>query len=142
MTTLILRTTARLLAPLIVALSLFLLVRGHNAPGGGFIAALVAGAALVLRFLAFGVADTRRLVPLHFTTLAAVGLLVAVGSALGGYVLEGVFFGGDVWAFALPFGIEIKVAWSLVFDLGVFVVVLSVIVALVRYLGAPVPEER
>lgn len=133
--TVIVRATARGLTPVIAGLSLYLLVRGHNAPGGGFIAALVAGAAVSLRYLAFGYEGVRRILPVPFSTLLAAGLLVAVGVGVLGYLFEGSFLGGAIWRWSAPLIGEQKVASSLIFDVGVYLIVLAVIVAIVRFLG-------
>ncbi|HVM11691.1 MAG TPA: MnhB domain-containing protein [Actinomycetota bacterium] len=138
MSTLILRTAARLLVPLIGVLAVYLLVRGHDAPGGGFIAALAGGAAIVLRYLAHGPAGVRRLVPIPFSSLLGVGLLLAVGYGVAGLVAGAEFLRGAIWRVEAPVVGELKVAAALVFDLGVFFVVLGVVLAIVRYLG----EER
>lgn len=138
MSTLILRATTRVLTPIMVVLSLYLLMRGHDAPGGGFIAALVAGAAVVLQYLANGLQGVRRFLPVEVGTLTGIGLLLAVGFGLAGLVLGVTFLEGALWKLDVPVVGEVKVAASLSFDIGVYLIVLSVVVAIVRYLG----EER
>jgi multisubunit Na+/H+ antiporter MnhB subunit len=133
--TLILRATARSLTPAMLVLSIWLLVRGHDAPGGGFIAALVAGAAVILQYLANGLEGVRRFLPVRSTTLLGAGILIAVGFGLAGLVFADTFLAGTIWYVPLPFGGKVKVASSLIFDLGVYLVVLAVVVAIVRYLG-------
>jgi multisubunit Na+/H+ antiporter MnhB subunit len=119
------------------ALSLWLLLRGHDAPGGGFIAALVAGAAVVLQYLANGIEGVRRFLPVAATTLLGWGLLVATGFGIAGLLLGAEFLGGAIWTTTLPALGEVKVAASLIFDVVVYLVVLAVVVAIVRYLGEP-----
>lgn len=135
MTTLILNTATRLLTRVIVALSIYLLVRGHNAPGGGFIAALVAGSAVVLQYLAHGIPGVNRSLPMEFSTLLGLGLLLGVGVGLAGVVVGEQFLQSGILTFHLPLLGEQKLTASLVFDVGVFLVVLAVVVAIVRYLG-------
>lgn len=135
MTSLILSTAARLLTHVIVALSIYLLLRGHHAPGGGFIAALVAGSAVVLQYLANGLAGVNRFLPMEFSTLLGLGLLLAVGVGVGGIVIGDQFLQSGIWEADLPLLGEQKVAASLIFDIGVFFVVLAVVVAIVRYLA-------
>jgi multicomponent Na+:H+ antiporter subunit A len=142
MSTLILRTAARMLTPLIVVLSIYLLLRGHDSPGGGFIGALVAGAAVVLQYLANGTEGVNRFLPVQFSTLLGLGLLMAVGVGLGGVVVGGQFLQSAIWKFDVPLLGELKVTASLGFDVGVFLVVLSVVVAIVRYLGEEIPESQ
>lgn len=135
MSTIILRATTRAIIPIIVLLSIYLLLRGHDAPGGGFIAALVAGAAVVLQFLANGLDGVRRLLPIRFATLLSVGLVIAVSVGLVPVLFGGQFLEGTLFEIPLPLGRELKIASSLGFDIGVYLVVLSVIVVIIRYLG-------
>jgi multicomponent Na+:H+ antiporter subunit A len=135
MSTVILRVISGLLTPIVVALSLYFLLRGHNAPGGGFIGALIAGTAVVLQYLANGAAGIRRFLPVGFETLLGLGLLLAVGTGLVGLVTDGAFLSSRVWTWDLPVLGQLKVATSLAFDFGVYLIVLAVIVAVVRHLG-------
>lgn len=135
MSSLIVRATARVIVPLILALSAYLLLRGHDAPGGGFIAALVAGAAVVLRHLADGPEGLRRFPPVGFAGLLGTGLFLATGVGLAAITSGGEFLEGTIWKARLPFAGEIKLASSLLFDLGVYVVVVAVAVAIVGALG-------
>lgn len=130
MSTPILRWTARALTPVIVGFSIYFLLRGHNAPGGGFIAALVAGSAVVLQYLANGLEGIRRFVPVRFATLMAFGLVIAVLAGIIPLFFGGAFLQGAVWYLG-----DLKVAASLGFDVGVYLVVLSVVIVIVRYLG-------
>ncbi len=135
MNTVILRFTVRLLAPVILGLSVYLLLRGHNAPGGGFIAGLLAGTVVVLRYYAGGPRGALRTIPLSFASLLGAGLLLAVGMGLAGLFAGADFLTGGVHAFEVPVVGELKVTASLVFDLGVYLIVLAVVVAVVSYLG-------
>lgn len=131
----ILATAARIFTPGILLLSVYLLLRGHDAPGGGFIAALVAGTAVVLRFLSLGAEGARRLIVVRFTTLLGAGLLLAVGSGLAGLAFGREFLASTTWKKELPLLGEVKVASSLAFDVGVALVVVGVVAAVVEYLG-------
>jgi len=135
---LILREATRTLTPGLVVLTVYFLLRGHNAPGGGFIAALIAGATLVLQYLTGGVARVRRLLPPPPAALLAAGLLVAVLYGAAGLVLGGHFLQGTVWEADLGVG-ALKVAASLFFDIGVFLVVVGVLAAYLRAFGG---EDR
>ena len=135
--TLVLRTVTRLLTPVIVALSVYLLLRGHNAPGGGFIASLVAGAGIVLRYLSLG-PDALRPGRLSFGTLLTSGLGLASASMLIPLAFGEPIGRGTVWYPALA-GATFKLPSSLVFDVGVYLVVVAVVVAIVRFLGEDQP---
>jgi multisubunit Na+/H+ antiporter MnhB subunit len=114
-------TTARALLPLFLIFSLFLLWRGHNEPGGGFVGGLVAASGLVLYGLAHGPAAVRRLVRANLKTVIGVGLGAALLSALIPIVSGRPFMSG-VWI--APFGI--KLGTPTLFDVGVYIVVFGI----------------
>lgn len=132
---LILRVAARWLTPVVVFVSVYLLLRGHDAPGGGFIAALVMSTTVALRYLAHGSEGVQRMVRRRWEPLLAIGLLIAVGVGAAGYAIEGEFLSGTYWALSLPGLGPLKVTSSLGFDVGVFVVVLASVAAIIRALG-------
>ena len=82
LTSTIFRTAARLLMPLLLLFSVFLLLRGHNEPGGGFVGGLVAAAAFALYAIAFGVERARQALLVKPLTLLGAGLLIALGSGV------------------------------------------------------------
>jgi multicomponent Na+:H+ antiporter subunit B len=127
----ILRIASRFVIPLQLALAIFLLLRGHNEPGGGFIAGLTAASALVLYAFAFphGAATVRRRLRFSLETWMAVGLFLALISGLGG-ALTGAPYLTSLWggAIPLPFLGKIKLGTPLIFDIGVFLLVFAVTV--------------
>jgi multisubunit Na+/H+ antiporter MnhB subunit len=135
MNTLILTATIRALLPLVWGLSVYLLLRGHDAPGGGFIAALVAGAAVVLRDLAVGTEGGPRFRFGSTAGLLGTGILLVVGYGLAGLVMGSSFLEGAVWRGGVPVLGDVKLATSLMFDLGVYLVVVGAVVGIVRRLG-------
>jgi multicomponent Na+:H+ antiporter subunit B len=78
----IFHTAARLLMPLLLMFSVFLLLRGHNQPGGGFVGGLIAAAAFSLYAISFGVARARQALLVRPVNLLGVGLLIALVSGL------------------------------------------------------------
>jgi multicomponent Na+:H+ antiporter subunit A len=132
----ILRTSTTLLAPAMVVASLWLLVRGHDAVGGGFIGGLTAGAAVVLLFVARGHERIWQSRFLRAMPLLGSGLLLAALYGAGGLALAGAFLAGA--KVALPFGLSI--AASLLFDVGVFLVVNGLVVTILRHLGQDAAE--
>jgi multicomponent Na+:H+ antiporter subunit A len=133
----ILRAANLFLAPSMIIASLWLLVRGHNAVGGGFIGGLTAGAAVVLLYFSRGHQRIWQSRWLRALLLAGGGLLVALAYGLTGLIVTGAFLDGA--KLTLPFGIE--VAGSLVFDVGVYGVVIGMVVAILRHLGQGIVEE-
>jgi multicomponent Na+:H+ antiporter subunit A len=125
----IFRTAARLLMPLLLLFSLFLLLRGHNEPGGGFVGGLVAATAFALYGIAFGVDRARQALLVKPLTLLGAGLLIALGSGLPA-ALRGQPFMTAQWApGALALGTPV------VFDIGVFLVVAGVALMMIFSLG-------
>ena len=129
MSTLILRTAARVLMPLLLLYGLFLLLRGHNAPGGGFAGGLVVAAAYSLSSFAFGTAAARRGLIVDPSRLIGVGLLLALGSGLLPVLLGKSFLTAQWFAPAMGLGTP------LIFDLGVFCVVIGVVLTMTFTLG-------
>jgi multicomponent Na+:H+ antiporter subunit A len=125
---LILLTTERVLVPGMLLLSAYLFLRGHNAPGGGFIAALVAGIAVAFAFLAHGRAE-RVLRP---RPLLAGGLLISVGVGLAPLAVGQPFL--TPLHATLPGAL--RLSSTLLFDLGVYLLVLGLVVTAVNRLGA------
>lgn len=124
MYSIILATASRYLLLLLQMFSLFLLFRGHNEPGGGFVGGLVAAAAYALYFIANGIAEAEKLLKVDPFYLIATGLLLAVSStmpslAAGMNVMTGIWFDTGTALFG-------KVGTPLVFDTGVYFLVLGV----------------
>lgn len=99
--------------------SLWILLRGHNAPGGGFIAGLVAVAATALIAIVYGVDYARRKLPLQPLQLALTGVLLALVSGLPGIWADAPFLTHQWWNIEFA-GASIKLSTVLVFDLGVY----------------------
>lgn len=123
MTSPLLQTVARAILPVALLLSVHMLVRGHNLPGGGFVAGLMTASALILQFVAVPRHLVERALPCAPPALIWVGLGVAALSALGplliGHELLTQTFGG----IALPIVGEVKQSTALLFDVGVYLLV-------------------
>ena len=126
MKSLILATVARLVTALMLLFSIYLLLRGHNEPGGGFVGGLVAASALFLHAIANGVPATRRALRVEPRVIAGVGVAVAIIAGVAGAIIGAPFLSG-VWAF--PAGIPLGT--PLLFDVGVYLVVFGAITTLV-----------
>ena len=118
MTSLILRAAARVLMPVLLVFAIFLLGRGHNEPGGGFVAGLILGAAFTLQAFTFGVAAARRALLVDPETLLGVGLLVALGTGLMPTFVDRPFLTSLWWG---------ALGSPLFFDIGVCLVVVGVV---------------
>jgi multisubunit Na+/H+ antiporter MnhB subunit len=140
MTSSILQTAARLLMPLLLLFAVFLLLRGHNQPGGGFVGGLVVAASFVLYTIAFGVEAARRALLIGPPTLLGVGLLVALLSGLPG-VIAGQAFMTAIWVTLAAGSTSLAVGTPLVFDIGVFLAVIGVVLTIVFTLAEAVLTE-
>jgi multicomponent Na+:H+ antiporter subunit A len=135
---LVLQTVANGLGIAMLVASVWLLVRGHDAVGGGFIGGLTAGAAVVTFYLSHGHERVWQSRWMRVTPMVGAGLLLSVGYGLAGMLTgRGFLAGGKL---SLPGGID--VAASLVFDIGVFLVVVGMVVSIVRHLGQGLPEDE
>jgi multicomponent Na+:H+ antiporter subunit B len=126
MNSLILRTATRLLLPLLLLLSLFLLYRGHNEPGGGFVGGLLAAAALALYAVAVDVQAARRMVRVAPQSLIGAGLLVAAASGAAPLLMREPFLKG-LWTDFRAAGLAgAHFGSPMLFDVGVYLVVVGV----------------
>lgn len=135
----ILPAAARLVVPVQYVFSIYLLLRGHNLPGGGFIGGLVLASALVLRAMV----NPARTPRIDLILLSGIGLLVALVSAVLPWLGGGSFFtglwGGQVW---LPAIGKIKLGTPLLFDIGVFLVVTGVAAKLLLVLMSQLDDPE
>jgi multicomponent Na+:H+ antiporter subunit B len=134
MISIILRTATRFLLALLLLFSVFLLLRGHNEPGGGFVGGLVAAAAYILYAIAYDVPSARAALRLAPDTIIGVGLLMALVSGLAPVLLRRPFLTG-VWADVWPGAGVLELGTPLVFDAGVYVAVLGVVLTIVLALA-------
>ena len=141
MTSSILQTAARALMPLLLMFAVFELLRGHNQPGGGFVAGLVVAASFVLYSMAFSVDAARRALLVQPSTLLGTGLLVALVSGLPG-VLLGHPFMTALWTTVAIGSAVLDVGTPLVFDVGVFLAVIGVVLTIVFTLAESVLTEE
>jgi multicomponent Na+:H+ antiporter subunit B len=129
MRSLILRTSAWLMIPVLLLFSIFLLLRGHNEPGGGFVGGLVAASAVLLQMIASGPDEVRRLIPFDVKLLLPAGLLIALLSGLPA-LLSGQPFLTGIWV-TLPVLGGLKLGTPVIFDVGVYLVVLGITVQII-----------
>lgn len=135
MNSLILRTATRFLLTLLLLFSVFLLLRGHNEPGGGFVGGLVAAAAFALYAIAYDATAARRALRFDPRSLIAVGLLVAIGSGLVGVVVGEPFMTGQWGYLELPGLPAVDIGTPLIFDIGVYLVVIGVTLTMILALA-------
>jgi multisubunit Na+/H+ antiporter MnhB subunit len=131
----VLDSCVRGIVPIIWVFSVFLLFSGHNGPGGGFIAALTGSAALILRFVAAGLPE-RRTWWQRSNVLLGFGLLIAMAAAMSGWFSSGeTFLDMQVFIWDVAVIGKVKVTTALPFDIGVYLVVLGMVLAVLDSLG-------
>lgn len=123
MKTIILRTASDYLLPVLLLFSLFILLRGHYLPGGGFIGGLLAAIAFVLDAFANGLKNTKSLLKIHPGFLMPIGLTIAFASAISPLFVDLPIMTG-LWA-SEPIPVIGNIGSALFFDTGVYLVVVG-----------------
>jgi multisubunit Na+/H+ antiporter MnhB subunit len=141
MSTVILRTAAKLLVPLGLVFAVFIYFKGHQTPGGGFVAGLVAAVTLIVQRMAFGGESMRKMLPASPTVLIGLGLGLALLTGLGPLMFKSAtggplpFLTSNHGYLALPGGEYYEWATVMVFDLGVMLTVAGVVVGMIDALS-------
>lgn len=131
MTSIILRSATRYLFPLLMLFSIFLLIRGHNEPGGGFIGGLLAAMAFAMYALAYDTSTARRMLRAEPKTILGVGLLVSATSGVLGMFYDEPFLSSLWWHPQRGPLAGLHLGTPLLFDLGVYLVVIGVTLLIV-----------
>jgi multicomponent Na+:H+ antiporter subunit A len=139
---LLLEVVTRLVFPTMMVVSVYFLFAGHNAPGGGFAGGLIAGLALVVRYVAGGRYELGETVPVDAGRLLGLGLLCAGGTGVGALLLGGEVLQTAVLSADVPVLGEVKFVTSLIFDIGVYLIVLGLVLDVLRSLGAELDRRR
>ncbi|HEY4203254.1 MAG TPA: Na(+)/H(+) antiporter subunit B [Devosiaceae bacterium] len=126
MNTVIFRTTAPLIVAVMIVFSIYVLLRGHNEPGGGFIGGLIAASAIAIFGMATGVANVRRALRVEPLAFAGFGVLLAGTAGLLSLFVGAPFLTG-LWAFINLGETDVALSTPMVFDIGVYLVVFGTI---------------
>jgi multicomponent Na+:H+ antiporter subunit B len=140
MTEIYLRLVDLLLTPIIVVIAIVLFLRGHDNPGGGFIAGLTIAAAIELHILARGASFVGHQIGRYLLPLTGLGLLTAVSAALLG-MFGGGFF-KSIWIKFYVGSLPIKLGTPQLFDLGVLLVVVGMTITYLLNLSEVEEEEE
>ncbi|MBB4119295.1 multicomponent Na+:H+ antiporter subunit B [Mesonia hippocampi] len=130
MKTIILRTASNYLLPILLLFSIFILLRGHYLPGGGFVGGLIASIAFVLHAFANGLKDTKKLLKIHPGFLMPLGLAIAFLSGLLPVLGFGEPFMTGLWL-EYPIPVIGAIGTALFFDIGVYIVVQGVVLTII-----------
>jgi len=117
----------RFLLPVALMVGVYLFLRGHNQPGGGFIAALVVAVAFLMQFMASGLGWTQARQKIDYHAMIALGVLIATATGIGAFWNGVPFLTSDFGYFTLPVVGTFELATAALFDLGVFLTVLGAV---------------
>lgn len=131
---LILRTVSLGLLFVIVMFSFFVFLEGHNNPGGGFIAGLIAAAMILIQHLSYSHEELEQTFRPVFHRIIGLGLLFAGGSGLIGLFYGDAFLSGYHWSWPLPGGGVFSIPSVVIFDVGVYLIVVGTVVGIFRAL--------
>lgn len=137
----VLQITTRLVFPTVMVVSVYFFFSGHNAPGGGFAGGLIAGLALVLRYLAGGQYELGEALPVDAGHLLGAGLILAAGTATVPLLFGAPPLHSVIVEATVPLLGHIKLVTSLFFDLGVYLIVVGLVLDVLRSLGARLDDE-
>ncbi|MBD7983893.1 Na(+)/H(+) antiporter subunit B [Sporosarcina sp. Sa2YVA2] len=127
----ILRTVTRIVVFIILTFGVELFLSGHNEPGGGFIGGLVLSSAFVLLYLVHDLEWVQKGIPFDFKKIAALGVLLAVGSGIGSVLFGGNFLEQATGVFTLPVFGETSLYSVSIFEAGVALTVVGVVVTII-----------
>lgn len=153
MTTVVLRTTVRVVLPIVIMVAIALLLQGHNHPGGGFIAGVLTTTAFALVYIAYGieffeenvlarggestVEQFRHRIVEDYRLVFALGLGIAAGAGLIAVALGYPFLTQAVaFVHGIPLYGDVELASAVVFDLGVYFVVVGSLLTILSVVGA------
>ena len=138
----LLAVVSQALLPLALLVSVYIFFRGHNMPGGGFVAGLITAVALVLQYVAQGVDWVKQRLLIAYPSLIAAGILFAFATGAGSFVVGRPFLTSWFDYFDLPIVGQIELASAMVFDLGVYLTVVGSTLLILANLGKITTKHR
>lgn len=139
---LILDVVAQIILPIALLVSFYIFLRGHNQPGGGFIAGLITAIALLLQYIARGYEWTSQRLKVSFPFISVLGLAIAVSTGLGSWLFGYPFLTSSFGYFDIPLIGKIELATAMLFDLGVYLAVVGATLMILVNLGSVTTAHR
>ncbi|MBY7144969.1 Na(+)/H(+) antiporter subunit B [Virgibacillus sp. NKC19-3] len=127
----ILRAVTKIVVFIILTLAVFLFLAGHNSPGGGFVGGLVLASAFVLLFIVFDIETIQHAIPFDFKKIAALGAFIAVATGFGSLLFGEPFLSQTFGYFDIPIYGEMELATVTIFEAGVALAVVGVVVTII-----------
>jgi multicomponent Na+:H+ antiporter subunit A len=138
---LLLEVVTRMIFHVIVIFSVYVLFVGHDAPGGGFAAGLIVGLALTLRYIAGGAFELGEAAPVDPGKMMGLGLLIASVTAVYGLIAGGDALESTILKATVPVLGDLKFVTSSIFDIGVYLIVIGLVLDVLRSLGAELDRQ-
>lgn len=132
---LILQTVTKIATFIIILFSIHIFFAGHYTPGGGFIGGLMTSSAIILLLLAFDLKTVKSFLPVNYLSLVAVGLLLSVGTGAGALFFDAPFLTHAFDYFDLPLLGKTSLHTAVIFDTGVYLVVIGVTMTVIQTIG-------
>ncbi|PQD95163.1 Na(+)/H(+) antiporter subunit B [Pradoshia eiseniae] len=132
---LILQTVTKVATFVIVLFSIHIFFAGHYTPGGGFIGGLMTSSAIILLLLAFDLKTVKAILPINYLLLVAVGLVFSVGTGVGALFFDAPFLTHAFQYFDLPLFGHTSLHTAVLFDTGVYLVVIGVTMTIIQTIG-------
>lgn len=132
---LILQTVTKVVLFIILVFAVFILNVGHHSPGGGFVGGLLTASAFVLLTLAFGMETIKKVIPVNFRHVMALGLLIAFLCGIGSTVFQYPFLTHTFGYVHLPLLGETELTTALIFDIGVYLTVTGAAMTAILTIG-------
>ncbi len=130
-----LQTATKVVTFIILMFAVHIFFAGHYTPGGGFVGGLLTASAIVLLMLAFDIPTIKKILPINYVVLTAVGLLIAIATASASIIFDVPFFTHAYDYFDLPLFGETSLHSALLFDIGVYLVVVGVTMTIIQTIG-------
>lgn len=139
---LLVQTVSQALLPLALMVSVYIFLRGHNLPGGGFIAGLVTAAAMILQYIANGVDWVKSRFDYNYQTLTSVGVMIALFTGLGSWLFDHNFLTSSFTYVYWPLVGKFELATAILFDLGVYLTVIGATLMILANFGQMTTRHR
>ena len=130
-----LQTATKVVTFIILMFAVHIFFAGHYTPGGGFVGGLLTTSAIVLLMLAFDIETVKKILPINYVTMTAVGLLLALATASASIIFDVPFFTHAYDYFDLPLFGKTSLHSAMLFDAGVYLVVVGVTMTIIQTIG-------
>ncbi|ANU25859.1 Na(+)/H(+) antiporter subunit B [Planococcus versutus] len=130
-----LQTATKVVTFIILMFAVHIFFAGHYTPGGGFVGGLLTTSAIVLLMLAFDIETVKKILPINYVTMTATGLLLALATASAAIIFDVPFFTHAFGYFDLPLFGKTSLHSAMLFDAGVYLVVVGVTMTIIQTIG-------